>query len=191
MYTQSKFKRTLYILCGGYSSRMGSPKMYLKLGDKTFLSLAEMKAAAVFNHDVVVLGANQPVESDFPVIPDAIADAGPLGGLLAAMQHTNKESVAIVPVDLPLLSVDLITALRDTMDGDYDAIIAKSKNRLQPLVGIYKKKLTNQLIRYLKSEKRSVMGFINTVDYSTFYVKEKDIVNINTPEDFKTLLGKL
>jgi len=190
MYTQSKSERTLYILSGGYSSRMGSHKMNLRLGDKTFLSHMEEKAATIFN-DVVVLGANHQVDSIYQVIPDSVPDAGPLGGLLAALQHTTADSIAIVPVDLPQISVGVIRSLRDLTGGEYNAILARSINRLQPLVGIYKKKLTNQLIMYLKSEKRSVMGFINTVEYSTFDVSEKDIVNVNTPEDYKTLLAKL
>ena len=190
MYNQSKSNRDIYILCGGHSSRMGRDKRSLMLGDKTFLSHLEEKTASVFD-EITILGANHQVDSSYQQIPDLITDAGPLGGLLAALQHTAHETIALLPVDLPQISESVLKYLRDMNLGENDAIIAKSISRLQPLVGIYKKSVLKRLMSYLQSGKRSVMGFIDVIEYSTFDVSEQDIININTPDDYDKLLKSL
>lgn len=190
MYNQSKSNRDIYILCGGHSSRMGRDKRSLMLGDKTFLSHLEEKIASVFD-EITILGANHQVDSSYQQIPDLITDAGPLGGLLAALQHTAHETIALLPVDLPQISESVLKYLRDVNLGENDAIIAKSISRLQPLVGIYKKSVLKRLMSYLQSGKRSVMGFIDVIEYSTFDVSEQDIININTPDDYDKLLKRL
>jgi molybdopterin-guanine dinucleotide biosynthesis protein A len=44
---------------------------------------------------------------------------------------------------------------------------------------------------YLQSGKRSVMGFMDTIEYSNFEVSKEEIANINTPEDYDKLLKSL
>lgn len=184
-----KESRKLYILCGGQSNRMGSDKYGLEFKGKTFLSHLTGRAAPVFE-EVILLGANHELDFGFRQIPDAVPDAGPLGGLLAALQHSDEDSIAILPVDLPLISKKSLLLLHNEPLRERDALISKSENRIQPLLGIYRTGLMQQLETYINSGERSVMGFLDRVDYQTFDVTVNEISNINTPEQYEKLMRK-
>ncbi len=182
-----KQKRSLYILCGGQSSRMGRDKSQLLFRGQTFLELMSAKASVHFE-TLFLLGANRPFNTPIKQIPDARDDAGPLGGILAALQHTNQESVAILPVDLPLITNKTLRYLHEESFQKSDIIIAKSPDRIQPLLGIWKTALSAKLENYLNAGMRSVMGFLDEIDVETFEVTSGEIKNINTQEEYEKLL---
>lgn len=180
--------KSLYILCGGESRRMGKEKFSLEYQGKTFLDHILKKSLPLFDR-VILLGANRSIPGNLPRIPDAMDNSGPLGGLLAALQHSSEASIAMIPVDLPLISKDTLNRLNKGATQNKAALVAKSKERVQPLVGIYQTRLAPELEKYLSSGKRSVMGLIDEIDYGTFRVSDEEIVNINTPEEYKNLLS--
>lgn len=182
-------ERILYILCGGRSLRMGRDKTQLKFRGKTFLELIAEKAEPLFEN-VILLGADRQSSATLMQIPDAFEEVGPLGGILAALQHTKSETIAIVPADLPLISRETLRLLKEAYPFDKKALVAKSTGRIQPLVGVYQTSLTPLLYDYLDSGKRSVMGFLDQFSFETFDVKNEEIHNINTPEQYNQLLNK-
>ncbi|MCA1802927.1 MAG: molybdenum cofactor guanylyltransferase [Rhodothermaceae bacterium] len=178
--------KDIYILCGGHSSRMGRDKSGLIYEGKTLLERIANRTLPLFD-TVTLLGANNYLESGLRQIPDAIDDAGPLGGLLAALLDTKEDTIALLPVDLPLISDDTITKLSVKPDLHLDALIAGSSSRVQPLLGQYKTRTATVLHNYLNTGKRSVMGFLDLIDHQTFAVDEQEITNINTPDQYEKL----
>lgn len=181
--------RNIYILCGGKSIRMGRDKYGLMIHGKTFLENLVDRAAGHFK-EVVLLGAGHHLDAGCRQIPDAAEDIGPLGGLLAALNDSEEDSIAIVPVDLPLVSSSTFNKLGEELlkDGSTVAKVAQNKERIQPLVGVYRTLIVPELEEYLQAEKRSVLGFIKRINIETFRVKSEEMTNINSPEEYEKLL---
>ena len=181
-------ERTLYILCGGKSRRMGTDKALLRLEGSTFLNRLISRSRPFFR-EVVLLCAGNRYPDPLRHIADARLDIGPLGGLLAALHDCDDQPhIAVLPVDSPRISGQTLSYLAQAMPGpDLDALIARSGTEVQPLMGIYKVRVSKRLGPYLDGGGRRVMGFLDTVDYAFFDVGWKDISNINTPDDYKRL----
>jgi len=178
--------RDLYILCGGGSKRMGSDKAQLLIHDKTFLQYLTDRTAPVFN-SVTLLRGDLPAHEKLRQIPDAISDAGPLAGLLAALRDAGSGSIALLPVDLPLISDDTLCQLNSPIPDRLDALVARSAGRSQPLIGIYHTRIESKLDAFLQSGRRSVFSFMETIACDYFIVTKAEITNINTPEDYRKL----
>jgi len=180
-------KRDLYILCGGESIRMGTNKSRLPVDGKTILDHLTERVLPLFK-SVTLLSGTKMESEQLPQLPDVIPDAGPLSGLLAALKQTSADSIALLPVDLPLVSDDTLKQLNSPVPAGAEACFAESPARIQPLVGIYLTRIRPQLEAYLGSGRRSVMGFTESIPYETFAVAEQEMLNINTPEDYRLYL---
>lgn len=188
-FTQMNKIRNAYILCGGKSSRMGRDKSGLDFEGSTLLNRIIDRASLHFS-SVTLLSNDKYAHSSHRQIPDAFADAGPLGGLLAALLDSSEETIAIVPVDLPLISDKTLVRISTEPDTHPDALVAGSSERIQPLLGIYRTRTAPLLDNYLKAGKRSVMGFLDLINHQTFEVGEHEITNINTPGQYQSMLKR-
>lgn len=96
-----------YILAGGRSSRMGQNKALLSLADRTLVQHAVRKLQR-FAAEVSILGKHSELAPFAPLVPDLHEDCGPLGGIEAALAHTHRDWVLILPVDMPFLPADIL-----------------------------------------------------------------------------------
>ncbi|SMO48123.1 molybdenum cofactor guanylyltransferase [Gracilimonas mengyeensis] len=179
--------RTLYILCGGESRRMGQDKALLQIQGKSFLEHIIERTLPIFD-SVTLLTGGRSLSTDIRQIPDAMPDVGPLGGILAALHDTQADSIALLPVDLPLISDESLHTLNAPIDKNLDARLAQSTDRIQPLCGIYHIRITGKLEQYLQSGNRAVMGFMEEINCGYFSVSEEEIRNINTPEEYRKFI---
>ena len=93
------------VLAGGRSSRMGRDKARLAWRDQSLLAHACATLQAAGTCEVVVSG-------DYPEyagIPDALPALGPLGGLASVVDALPDGVLLLVPVDMPLLTPELLT----------------------------------------------------------------------------------
>jgi molybdopterin-guanine dinucleotide biosynthesis protein A len=97
-----------FVLAGGQSRRMGVDKALAKLDGEPLIVrvLALLKQAGV---DGAIAGARPDLSIYAPAIEDA--GRGPLGGVCAALESTQRELAVFVSVDMPLLPASLVTAL--------------------------------------------------------------------------------
>lgn len=96
------------VLAGGLSSRMGRDKALLSWQGRPLIEhqLAVLREAGV--DEVLVSGER----AAYGGIADALPQAGPLGGLAGvARAEPGETDVLVVPVDMPLLSADLLRRL--------------------------------------------------------------------------------
>lgn len=97
------------ILCGGKSRRMGLDKAGLRFNGRTWLDIAAQTLTAA--------GAETLIYSGRPDLPGGVADpapdAGPAGGIVAALRHLGDrcDQVLFVPVDMPELPPEALTFL--------------------------------------------------------------------------------
>jgi molybdopterin-guanine dinucleotide biosynthesis protein A len=95
------------LLAGGRSSRMGTDKALLPWGEGTLLTHMHALLSDAGAQQVVVSG-DRP---DLDGVPDAQSDTGPMGALAQLAPRLHDGAWLVVPVDMPLLSADLMQAL--------------------------------------------------------------------------------
>ena len=95
------------LLAGGRSSRMGTDKALLPWGNGTLLT--HMRGMLIDAGAVeVIVSGDRP---DVGGVPDATQDTGPMGALSQLAPRLTDGAWIVVPVDMPLLSTDLLQAL--------------------------------------------------------------------------------
>ncbi len=107
------------VLAGGRSQRFGGvDKTRLPLGGRTLLDRALATLALVTPKCLVVGGAGAPGAG---AVPDRYPGAGPLGGLLTALDAIDSSHALVLAADLPFISGSL---LRDVQRAGADAAAA-------------------------------------------------------------------
>lgn len=110
------------ILAAGESKRMGSPKAFLEICNKTFLeNLVSTLENAGLEKIVVVLGhdSEKIISSHKNLNVDFIINADYIKGQLSSIQTAIKnfpnevEAILICPVDRPLISSELVRMMVD------------------------------------------------------------------------------
>jgi molybdopterin-guanine dinucleotide biosynthesis protein A len=180
------------ILAGGLSRRMGGgDKCLLPLGDRPVLAhVIERLRPQVSD---LALNANGDAARfarfGLAVVADDATDfAGPLAGILAAMDwakrlHPSAAAVMTAPADTPFLPRDLLSRLR----AAGAPAVARSGGRIHPVVGLWPVALRDDLQAALRSEGlRKVEAWTGRigpalVDFETGAIDP--FFNINTPED--------
>ena len=184
------------ILAGGLARRMGG-------GDKT---LRTVGGRTILAHVVerfrpqcaLVINANGDPSRfsayGLPVIADSVPDfAGPLAGVLAALDHAAAQAPAVTDVvtvaaDTPFLPRDLVPRLLGGRAAEGAALAcAGSGGRAHPVVGLWPVALRDNLRRALVSEgERKIDRFtaryrLALVEWSTEPVDP--FFNANEPAD--------
>lgn len=98
------------LLAGGRSSRMGADKALLPWGEGTLLTHMHALLQRAGAQEVIVSGDRPALQG----VPDALPDTGPMGALAQLAPRLQDGAWIVVPVDMPLLSVDLLQALLTT-----------------------------------------------------------------------------
>ncbi len=91
------------VLAGGRSRRMGRDKAFLTLDGMTLVRRQALLLASVGCSEILISGRPS-VDYDVPgarVILDPVVDAGPLGGLVAALSAMTHPRLLALAVDLP------------------------------------------------------------------------------------------
>lgn len=96
-----------YVLAGGRSSRMGQDKALLSLGGRPLVQHAVSKLRQL-TEEVYLLGSRPELAPFAPLVPDLREGCGPLGGIEAALAHTSREWILVLPVDMPFLPTALL-----------------------------------------------------------------------------------
>lgn len=177
------------VLNGGKSTRMGTDKSALVLGDRPVLAhvIDTMERLT----SIVVISQNRGDYPGYPTVMDHLNDAGPLSGLHAAMEEREEDWFIVAATDMPFVQPEVYThLLRQRKDK---AVIPSFDGLLQPMSGIYPRTMLDTLDRYLHQGGRSVRGLLETTGYtkvSDFSSLKPEILNrhffnMNTWNEFE------
>ncbi len=178
------------ILAGGRSSRYGENKALLNLGGGTVISSVRDVLSSLFPR--VILSANNPEEYKFlglKTFTDFFEDKGPLGGIHSALVNSETEKIFITTCDMPLIRAeDILFIAQNSRESDITVVSAGS--RLQPLFGVYSKKLIPEIERILLDDKRKNYSVKRLLDVSDTKILETSapgiqFTNINKKEDYQ------
>jgi molybdopterin-guanine dinucleotide biosynthesis protein A len=100
------------VLAGGASRRMGRDKALLRIDGRRLVDHVVDRLIPLEGEVVVASGTSRRVGGHVEVtdVPDV---PGPLGGLLAGLDATSSEYVAVVAVDQPAPSAEVLLLLAD------------------------------------------------------------------------------
>ena len=204
------------ILAGGRGSRMGGADKGLQnfrgmpMAMFTLLRLSPQVGEIMINAN-----RNLAAYESFgvPVWPDSLADyAGPLAGVLTALEHCETDYLVTTPCDTPLFPTDLVARLVEALERE-DAEIAMaaareqesgagpgsesgagSQVRAQPVFSLLKRELMESLVRFTHAGGRKIDAW--TAQHRTVLVpfdREGDdpaaFANANTPGELHDLEG--
>jgi molybdopterin-guanine dinucleotide biosynthesis protein A len=143
--TIARTRHAGYVLTGGRSSRFGSDKARFELAGKPLALLTAEKVRKAAG-SVTLVGAPERYQDwDLRVIPDPVADFGPLAGILAALEDSAAEWSLIVAVDLPGLTVPFLQRILEMAEGSDVLLPVQPDGRDQPLCAVYRNGIRESL----------------------------------------------
>ncbi len=200
---KSKLPITGALLVGGESRRMGENKAFLKIGEKM---LCERSLEVLNNVCQEVVISSRQAESyemfGYPIILDRIKAKGPLGGLYSILSEAKHNYVFVVACDMPLLSEEGIRSLYGQVEN-FDALVPRALGRLHPLHAFYHKRILSLVEDSVLKEKLRITEILNEcrskiiqIDKNSelnpnIHLKEENLMNVNTPGDWESLMLKL
>ena len=187
------------IPAAGASSRMGSPKALLKVGDTIFVRhIVDVLRSAYVQDIVIVLGAEADLIKksldgmDVSVAINTEWKSGQLSSIIKGIDsfpRSGIEAVVICPVDHPMVSCRLITDLLQAFRKSKKNIVvpAHKGRRGHPVIfssGMFDEIRNASLDIGMRQVLRDHPGDVYEVETD----EEGVICNIDTPEDYQSVL---
>ncbi|MDQ3672079.1 MAG: aminoglycoside 6-adenylyltransferase [Actinomycetota bacterium] len=160
------------LLIGGASERFGSPKALARFRGETLAERAWRLLHEVCDDVVAVGKQGDCLELPFPVLDDGTQERAPAHGLIAGLRAVANDVSIVLPVDCPLVTAELLTALAD----------AVAVPQTGPLPGAYSKGMLPELEARVARGELSLRGVNSTV----LDVDETLLANVNTRMELMT-----
>ena len=165
------------LLVGGRSRRFGSPKALAQFRGETLAERAwRLLGDACDERIAVGRSAGLPFET----IDDAVEDGGPLAGIVAGLRAARYDTVVVIPVDAPLLTV---AALHELAAACRDAAVP----RTGPLPGAYAKSALLLLEDALARRDLALRTVVDRLDTKVVDLDPALLANVNEPSDLERL----
>ena len=188
---------TSALIAGGKSRRFGSSKLLANYNGKRLIDHA-LDIALTVSQDTIIIGNldDDVAGGSVPIYKDIISGCGPLCGIYTALFHARQKYVAVLPVDMPLLSADVYRFLYPSCTEERP-VVALSHKGLEPLVSIwpvsvlaeFEKAINNKEYRLYKLLQKFNAKEINLQDFMPGY-KEEWFENINYRHELLNLNDK-
>jgi molybdopterin-guanine dinucleotide biosynthesis protein A len=181
---------TAVILAGGQGSRLGGlDKGLVMLNQQPLIQHVITRIQPQVSK--IIISANRNHEEyaalQYPVYADDIKGyAGPLAGILKALQLCQTEWLLTIPADSPYIPLDLASTLANNISSKLIAI-AHDGEQLQPAFALINIKLIASLESFLAQGERKARVWMQqqphlVVDFSA---EKNAFMNINTQEDLR------
>jgi molybdenum cofactor guanylyltransferase len=184
------------ILAGGANTRFkGLIKSKLPVGGKTIISRIIDTIHDVFGEIIIITNTPEEfLEYNYKTVGDHFVKAGPLGGIHAALKTSVKEAVFVFAGDMPLLDKSLIIQQIDAYNsGNYEILVPRINEKIEPLHAIYNKSILKKLEDYLANNRSyAVRDFLELMNSGYMQLEDtektkKAFLNINRPSDLSVV----
>ena len=186
-----------YVLTGGLSRRMGSPKASLRLGESSFLDRIAIAATPVFDEVFELTRVEAAPFGTLPVVFEPPHDhPSPLYGILAALRHAGN-AAWIIAADYPLVTSPVLRHLRARFDAsDADLVMPVWEGKPQPLCAGYRASAAVPIGRRVASERFRIQDLLAELQVETVQESEirerfggEPLANINDPAEYERVRG--
>ena len=186
----SKYKNvSAIVLSGGKSSRMGTDKCDLEYEGQKLINIQVNKMKELGIDDIIASGYRGK-ECDAIVIEDDIMK-GPLSGILKGLMSIKNDRAFVISVDVPLVQIESIKKVIDySFAKDLDIVMIRHNGNREPLMGVYKKKLIDNINEILTGDNYSIMRLADSAKYEFLDLDDDDsfYLNVNNKDDYNKLL---
>lgn len=125
---------------------------------------------------------------DYPVLIDRYPNAGPLGGILSAMETFPGTTLLTTPCDTPTINVVLLHSLIHNLTPAADGVFIKNNSEeIEPLIALYHPSSFSQMKNAYLNDILSVKKAISRLQNPIFISADDSPANMNTPEDLKRI----
>ncbi len=183
------------ILTGGSSRRMGRDKAMLPFLGSTFLQTLVARYAVLGPVGISVDRAGRfPLSGALELI-DAFPAQGPMNGVVSGFRETDAAELLLTAVDLPYGDPSLALRLNELRGGSDVCILRFGPKRIEPLFAVYGRGCLAQAVQCLSEGKRALTDLLERV--SVRYAAPEELpgfdltrifTNVNTPEDYRTVI---
>ncbi len=185
---------TAVVLAGGKNSRFeGVDKAFVPVHGVPMIERILGILGDIFENIIVVTNSSRKYQSmgNLGFASDIYKNAGPLGGIHAAMKKSATPFIFVFSCDMPYLDKNIIKSqiaffrkLQNT-----DALIPRMNSNIEPLHAIYRSALAGRLAEFLElSSDYSIRAFLKKTEVAYYYLpctsrEIKAFSNINTAAD--------
>ncbi len=183
------------VLAGGEGRRFGGPKADVSVDGVSMVrrAVATLRVAV---GEVVVVSSRPVAPVEVRVLPDQTPDAGPLGGLEAALLHaaeSGQDGVLLLACDLPLVEPELLLAVAAALGVAPAAAPPRAGGAegIEPLCAVYRVDVLSVVQEQLKSGDRSLHALFRAVGGRVIPASELGasstdaLLNVNTSQDLR------
>jgi len=135
------------VIAGGKNKRINMVKPLINLGGKQIIIRINEVLKEMFSEIILVIRKNQ--SDDIPnlgmamgmhIVEDVYPDIGPISGIYTGLNESINNKIFVIGGDYPFLSRELILEMIQKSNNN-KSVFVKNKNIINPLHGIYIKKL--------------------------------------------------
>ncbi|EJF99376.1 molybdenum cofactor guanylyltransferase [Flavobacterium sp. F52] len=181
---------TVFILCGGKSSRMQSEKGLVLFQEKPFIEHIIQAILPITNHIKLITTSKEYDYLNYEKIADLVEDKGPLGGIYTALSHSETEFNLILSCDIPLISTELLQELISKHTSEAGITVFASESKTHPLIGIYSKNIASVIKEAIDSDELKVMDLLAKLPHQIINIEESEnfhLTNINSADELNDL----
>jgi molybdopterin-guanine dinucleotide biosynthesis protein A len=188
------------ILAGGRARRFdGADKASLPIGDARIID-RQLAALSAVADDVRIVANDRDRYAGLGlrVIPDAVMDRGPLGGLYTALLDATHERVLVLACDLPFVTAALLQRLvaESGTGQEIDAVVPRSARGLEPLCALYRRRCAGVALARIERGELAVAALLADLRVHELgpealapYDDGSLFENVNTPHDHARARG--
>ncbi|MBV8781685.1 MAG: molybdenum cofactor guanylyltransferase [Phycisphaerae bacterium] len=193
---------TLAVLAGGRGTRMGIPKVYLKLNGEPILTHLFHRIQWP-GPTMLMNAANlaRPPGSEFfdREVIDSVEGEGPLRGILTALESMTTPLAVLITVDMPCVNQRMLAWLlqewmaRSECDGLMCRMQRDAETRIEPFPSVFSRSAMKAISQRLLTGRRSVSGLLEDQRFVAADVPAdwpRDVwLNVNTPADLGSFIA--
>jgi len=164
------------LLVGGASTRFGSPKALVRIGEETLAERAWRLLGESCTARLAVGKRADRLPLPFELVDDATEVRAPLAGLVAGLRAAPTELCIVVPVDCPGLTA---AELRRLAAACLDAAVPQTG----PLPGAYRRRVLPVLEDRLAAGQLRLRDALAELDVARVELPAEALANMNSPHD--------
>ncbi len=185
---------TIFILCGGKSSRMQSEKGLVLFQSKPLIEHV-IEAVLPLNGKIkLVTNSSEYGYLPFEIINDIELEKGPIGGICSALMNSDTEINMILSCDIPLITNNLLAELLEQHKMEFDATVFSDQNKIHPLIGIYSKKIIPVLKEAIEEDHLKMMHLLGNLKHQIISAEAEQSIhfrNVNSVAELNELNNDL
>ncbi len=183
------------ILMGGKSERMGKDKALIEYhGIPQYQYVGRLFDHFMMDY-VISVGKDMELSQERKHCKDVFSGFGVLNGILSVLISNRNKAVMTVPVDLPLLDVEVFDTLINQRNSKKIATCFYNPNTQfpEPLVTIWEPRALEVILEFIAlgyscPRKVLINSNIEMVQMDEDFYK---LTNVNTPDEMKEMINKI